>query len=391
MTFHNFFIFIFIACAAFVGCKNNDNSELAHHHHDHEHEGHQHSHGHAPKDEHGDESADEITLDEATADLFGLTTEHASRRPMNIAYKAGAKIDVSLTGETDMVAPTSGIVSFANGIYVGTNVNAGQSIATVRSGNISGDNTNAAAKADLESTKDEYDRIKNLYEDRLVTKAEYNQAKAAYERAKANYSEKAASGKVISAISGVITSIDVRQGEYVEPGTLIAKVSSSNQLTVTALIPLSDYRKTADANDARIILPSGETVLLSDIRGQRIGAPSVINANGGYAPISFSVNANTALMPGQSVDIILLSPSRTETIAVKKSALSEQQGTYFVYERLDEDCYRKIPVTLGADDGEYIEIKSGLKGGENIVVNGVAAVRLAQSSGAVPEGHSHSH
>lgn len=53
--------------------------------------------------------------------------------------------------------------------------------------------------------------------------------------------------------------------------------------------------------------------------------------------------------------------------------------------------FRKIPVTIGRSDGSRREILSGISAGDRIVARGTTFVRLAESSGAVPEGHSHSH
>jgi multidrug efflux pump subunit AcrA (membrane-fusion protein) len=71
--------------------------------------------------------------------------------------------------------------------------------------------------------------------------------------------------------------------------------------------------------------------------------------------------------------------------------LTEQQGVYFVYEKIDEEGYRKLPVTIGESDGKRVVIKSGLKGGEAIVTEGAMTVRLAESSGVAIEGHNHNH
>ena len=44
------------------------------------------------------------------------------------------------------------------------------------------------------------------------------------------------------------------------------------------------------------------------------------------------------------------------------SALTEEQGSFFVYLQLDEEGYKKQLVTLGADNGESVQILSGIKG-----------------------------
>lgn len=63
----------------------------------------------------------------------------------------------------------------------------------------------------------------------------------------------------------------------------------------------------------------------------------------------------------------------------------------FVFVKLDDECYTKVPVETGASDGRRVRVTSGLHGGETVVVEGAVTVRLAESSGVVPEGHSHNH
>ena len=78
-------------------------------------------------------------------------------------------------------------------------------------------------------------------------------------------------------------------------------------------------------------------------------------------------------------------------MSVPAEALSEQQGDYFVYERLDEECYAKRRVEIGASDGMRVEIRSGVEPGTLIVGKGVTTVRLAETGSNIPEGHSHNH
>ena len=73
------------------------------------------------------------------------------------------------------------------------------------------------------------------------------------------------------------------------------------------------------------------------------------------------------------------------------SALSEQQGEMFCYVQTDDECYEKRPVTLGRNSGDRVEVVSGLSPGDKVVTGGVTFIRLAETSGVVPEGHSHNH
>ena len=78
-------------------------------------------------------------------------------------------------------------------------------------------------------------------------------------------------------------------------------------------------------------------------------------------------------------------------ISVAEDALSEQQGKYFLYLEEMPGHYRKIPVTPGNTDGHRRQIISGLATGQKVVTKGMTYVKLAETSGVVPEGHSHNH
>ena len=77
-------------------------------------------------------------------------------------------------------------------------------------------------------------------------------------------------------------------------------------------------------------------------------------------------------------------------ISVPVSALIEEQGVYSVFVREHEEAYKKVPVTLGADNGSEVQILSGLKAGDEVVTAGAYQIKLASASNAIPA-HTHNH
>lgn len=369
-----------IICLYFSACKANNSEDLSH---NHKHEESEHKET---------ESHDEITLNPDMAERFGVTTEKITVAPFHDALKVSGVILPSPTDAAVLVAPSSGIIKFRSGILLGSKVDTGSVIATISSDDISGGDRNLAARATYEATKRELDRLKPLYDEKLVTATDYNNALKAYEEAKAGYSAAASTGSIKSPISGAITSIDVSEGQYVETGTQIASVSSSTRLTIRADVPQRYLSRVNSFSDAVISLPYSDTAItISKIGGKRINSLNTATATPGYIPVYFSFNNNGEFIAGSSIDIYLRSDNAPDLISVPLSALSEQQGQFYVFVRLDDECYRKCLVKTGRNNGERIEIKSGLTPGDNVVVSGTTTVRIAESSGAVPEGHSHNH
>lgn len=192
-------------------------------------------------------------------------------------------------------------------------------------------------------------------------------------------------------VGGTLTSLDVAQGQYVEAGAPIASISSARHLVLQVDVPERLRGRLAEVNGVNVRVPGSEQVVALNAR--RVAtAPSVKASMPGYVPVYFEFSNDGTLAPGVAVDAWLTSAGEgTPVISVPRSSVSEQQGGYFVYVRLDEDCYDKLPVRLGASDGMRVVVTEGLHGGETVVTAGVTAVRLAENSGVIPEGHSHNH
>lgn len=389
-------------CLYFSGCKAKDNEELGHHHHhthqheahehEHEHE-HDHEHEHSDSDTHEEGSDDEITLNPSIAERFGVETETVAAAPFADALKVSGEILPAPTDAAVIVAPTAGILNFTNGIDRGAKVYAGTKIAQISATGISGGDQNLAARATLDAAKRELDRLTPLYKERLVTASDYNAAIRAYEEAKAGYSTAAQSGSITSPINGIIVSIDAARGQYVEVGTPVATVSSTSRLTLRADVPQRYYNRIAGFKDALVKMPySDEAVMLGTLNGSRTSAgANIATSTPGYIPVYFSFDNDGSFVPGTNADVYLHSANDKDIISVPLSALSEQQGLYYVFIRLDDECYRKVPVKTGRNNGSRIEILSGLTPGDDVVVKGTTTVHIAESSGNVPEGHSHNH
>ena len=392
---------IFSGALIFTSCNSNAKDELAHHHHDHG--GHHHAEGHDHEAEEGHDhehegeeaeghSGKEIVIEPEQAKMLGIETTAIKPSPFSDVLKVSGRIMETASATGTASAPTSGIVTFANGITEGSRVKAGQRIATVRAGRTTGGDPNAAARANMEAAKRELDRLKPLHEHGIVSTAEYNAALAAYNSAKALYSPGASAGAVVAPVSGTLTALSVRNGGFVEAGAPVASISSGTGLTLRADVPQRHYGKIASIKGVNIKTPySDEAIDLSALGASQSQGGTVSDNRPGYVPVYFTFTNGGNILPGTPAEVFLLGEVRENVISVPVSALSEQQGRFFVFRRLDDECYEKVPVTLGANDGTRVEIKDGIKAGDNIVTKGTVSVRLAESSGVVPEGHSHNH
>lgn len=402
------FKFLCIAALAMIlgGCGNTDGKDghgaeaEKHEHaegdgHDHaEGDGHEHSegegHDHEGEGEGGHDG--EVAVSAATQARFGIKNAPVMSGDYAESVKGAGVFMSDNASMATVSAPLSGTVSYPASVTVGAKVSRGAALGSVKPGAVEGGNPNAAARAAMQAAKREVDRLKPLYDDKLVTASEYNAALAAYEQARAAYAP-GAGGGLRAPISGVITSVDVAQGQFAQAGQPLITITAGGNLTLRVDVPRRQYNIARTATDANVVMPDGRTVSLSDLGARRIsGGEQGSAAASGFVPVYFSVpNGNGAIAPGTTAEVYLLSSTAAGSgISVPRTALCEIQGDYYVYQKIDgEDAYMRVPVTIGGTDGAYTRILSGLKPGDVIAVSGVTTIRLTETSGKAPEGHSH--
>lgn len=355
---------------------------------------HSHSDSHAGEAEEGHDHHDEIVMSPADAARFGVSAEAALKAPFCEIVKVSGEVLPAATDRAVVSAPTAGIVRLAPGLESGKTVKAGEVIASISAGNISGGDANQVAKATLDAAKRELDRITPLLKDGLVTKKDYNDALRAYEEARSAYSPRAASGRAASPISGVLSELLVSDGAYVEAGQPIATVARSQRLTLRALLPARHVDllpRIASAN----FVPShsgGDAVRLADRGGKLLSSSTSAGDNTpGYIPVYFTFDNHGDVVPGTPAEVYLIGSQKTDALTVPVGAISEQQGEKFVYVKVEDHAYAKHPVKIGRNDGQRVEILGGIAEGDSVVAVGTTFVRLAETSTVVPEGHSHNH
>jgi membrane fusion protein, heavy metal efflux system len=96
------------------------------------------------------------------------------------------------------------------------------------------------------------------------------------------------------------------------------------------------------------------------------------------------------MIPGSFAEVYLKTVPIYNALVIPASALVEEQGIYYVYVQTGGESFEKREIKLGANDGEKVQVISGLAEGERIVTKGAYQIKLAQASGAMP-GHGHEH
>ena len=359
------------------------------------------AHDEAKEEEHGHEDhAGEIVMTKHQMEDAHVMTAAVNPSDFVNVIKVGGQIVSSQNDEQTVVATSEGIVQFANRqLTEGATVVAGQIVATVSSRNLQSGDPVAKAKAAYIAAQSQLERAKELIADKIISQKAYEQAKLDYEQALAAWrgmeSTASKGGVVISSPrAGYVKNILVRQGDYVNIGTPILTLTSNRRLQLRADVPQQYLRLLSSVSGANFRIPGDDTLYRLSAMNGRVESYARSLADGSaFAPVIMSMDNVGALLPGAYADVYLLMNDGKPCISLPTGAITEEQGLYFVYvaEPDEPGVFVKREVSVGRDNGERIEITSGLKAGEKVVTQGAMQVRLASMSGSVPEGHSHSH
>lgn len=393
---------------------NHETEEHSHEGHDHEghnHEGHDHDHegdGHEGHN-HGKEAAtsrseepagghtDEIILPPSKAQAAGVKSSIIEPETFHQVIKTSGQIMAAQGDESVAVATVAGVVSFRGKVVEGMSVNQGTPLVMLSSKNMADGDPVQRARIAYEASKKEYERMKALVENKIVSEKDFAQAEQTYENARISYEAVAknnsASGQAVtSPISGYVKNLLVKEGDYVAVGQPLVSITQNRKLFLRADVSEKYYQYLRTISSANFCTPYNSKVYtLQDLNGRLLSYGKASGGDSGYyVPVTFEFDNKGDVIPGSFVEIFLLSSPIENAIALPHSALTEEQGSFFVYLQLDEEGYKKQLVTLGADNGKSVQILSGVKSGDRVVTEGAYQVKLASATNAIPA-HSHEH
>lgn len=354
----------------------------------------QHSNSQTEKaEEASHEHANLIELDQKKAQAAGVVVREIKPAAFHGVLKVSGKVLPASGSEKTVVATVAGIVSMLHPLTEGMSVGKGTSVFRISSDQLPEGDVAQRARIAYETALADYKRKKDLVADKIVTQKEYLDAKANMERAALAYKALGRSNSsgvaVVAQMSGFIKECLVKQGDYVEVGQPLMTISQNKHLYLRAEVPESSYGMLSQITSANFKTSYSQQVYqLSSMGGKLLTYGKASSMESAFIPVTFEFDNRNGVVPGAFAEIYLLTTQRPNVLSVPISAITEEQGVYFIYIQEEATHYRKQEVKLGESDGTRVEILSGLKSGEKVVIQGAIHVKLAASTMEIP-GHSH--
>jgi RND family efflux transporter MFP subunit len=218
--------------------------------------------------------------------------------------------------------------------------------------------------------KKDLERYNNLYKGGTVTEQQLNDAQNLYDNAEiqlAQAEKQLSDAAIKSPISGVITKKQVEVGEYINIGSPIVTIVDITRLKIKLNV--------SEANVYQLKL-NDKAVITTDVYpGVTFeGNISFISSQGDDShnyPVEIVIanSSNYPLKSGTFANVMIKLPVAAEALYIPRESLlgSITEASVYVAEN-NKAILKKIVAGTGND--KYIKVISGLKEGEEVIVNG---------------------
>jgi multidrug efflux pump subunit AcrA (membrane-fusion protein) len=249
------------------------------------------------------------------------------------------------------------------------------------------------AKASFELAQSEFNRIKSLLDQHVVSQSEYEQRRTQMEASRQQYeaakngaaqqfqslqaararvalARKAFADTVVRApFAGAVAQRLVSVGDYVTKGTKVAIVVRTNPLRVQLTIPEQFVSAIAIGQPVSFEVDAYSGRRFDGI--VRYVSPSLQAEQRALMVEAVVPNAKGELKPGLFATARIEQPARTPGVLVPGAAIQTTAGTSRVFVVSGDHAEERV-ITTGQTVGDLVEIAKGVKAGERVATKNLA-------------------
>lgn len=330
-----------------------------------------------------------------------FSSEKPMFEPFGQVIKTTAQIQSAPGDETFITAKINGLIQLKDmNLLEGKSITKGQNFLSILGNQLADNNSSVRfleAQNNFEKAKSDYERLKELAKDKIVSerelliaKNEFDNTKIVYTNLKQNFN---ASGQNIkSPINGFIKQVFIKNGQSVEAGDALLLVSNNKQFVLHSEIQQKYMPYLSSINSVVIQTPDKEkTYTLEELNGRIASIGRSANTDNYLIPLNIQIENNGDFIPGGFVKVFLKTQSNAQAMTLPNTALLEEQGNFFVFVQINPELFEKRQVKTGETDGLKTEIISGIDREERIVCKGAILIKLAKGAAILDPHSGHVH
>lgn len=234
----------------------------------------------------------------------------------------------------------------------------------------------------IENAKVNFERIERLYKEGAVSKQQYeqaklsasntsiealeaqvNQAKIVLEQARSELEKTI----VKSPINGYAADVNVQENEFASSSQPAMRIVNTDKLKVNVGVSEQIINKIYKGQKVDVKVKVATDQIL---KGTVKAVSPVPDQRTQIYPVEIEIgNADNLIKPGMFAEILFDIEKRDNVLAIPSGAVQEDNGKKYVYV-VENGIVKKRDIEIGLDNGNYVEIKSGLKEKDKVVVKG---------------------
>jgi len=242
----------------------------------------------------------------------------------------------------------------------------------------------AAAEAQRELTRLNFERMQGLLTERVISRAEFDRATAEHRQAEARVGEISATieRKIIRApFSGFLGIRHVNLGQYLSGGDAVVTLQSLNPIYVNFGVPQQTAGQMRVGRTVRITTDDLSGVAFS---GRVTAIDSIVDETTRNVQVQATLaNPEGTLRPGMFVQTEVIVGASSAIVSLPASAISYApygDSVFVVTELKDPNgqTYQGVRqqfVKLGGSRGDQVAVISGITPGDEVVTSGVFKLR----------------
>lgn len=200
--------------------------------------------------------------------------------------------------------------------------------------------------------------------------AAYKQAQAGYSNAQAVYSQAVQLMNdltVTSPIKGIVSSVNVEEGEMASNAQSAVTIVDMDKVYLNVNVTENLINKVQKGIKVKVNIPSAGK---NEFEGEIYTISPAADPRTQLYSIEIEIdNKDHIIKPGMFANVEFDTDIRNDVVVVKSEAITIEDGKQIVYIEKNGKVEMR-EVETGLDNGTYIEVINGIKDGEEIVVKG---------------------
>jgi membrane fusion protein (multidrug efflux system) len=334
---------VLLGCLAIAGCKGGNDAQA--------------------KGKDGDKK------EEKAQEAVPVEVVAAANRAVAASYSGTAPLEAR--AESQVVAKTSG-VALQVMAEVGQQVRAGQVLVRLDSDRAALQAAQSAAQ--VRKLEANYHRSLQLSKQQLVSANDLDQLKFDLENARAVNrlaNLEVSYANVVAPISGVIADRSIKAGNFVQLNSPIFRIVDTSRIEATLNVPERELATIKAGLPVQLMV---DALPGKPFQGTVDRVAPVVDSGSGTFRVICAFDSAALLQPGMFGRIRIDYDQRANALVIPRNALLDDENDPAVYVVRANKAAR-VAVTLGYFDGEWVEVRGGLKPGDRVVTAGKVALR----------------